>query len=89
MPREITIPPYESYKYLELWEITAWKDGCIWKARPFGNIKAEHEHLLDKQEFTTSSLSTSLTFTDQDIQLDVWTEEELKKLCKKDQKEKT
>jgi hypothetical protein len=88
MPRKITIPPYESYKYLELWKITAWKDESIWSARPFGNIKAEHEPLLDKQEFTTSSLSTSITFTDQDIQLEVWTEEELKE-WQKDQNEKT
>jgi len=28
-----TIPTYKSYKYSEVWEITEWKDGCIYKTR--------------------------------------------------------
>jgi hypothetical protein len=61
MSREIVVQGYESFRYRQLWKITEWKSGCIYKTKPVGYIKAEHEEMLDKENYVASSMSTHLT----------------------------
>lgn len=52
---------YNSYNYREVWLITEWKDGFVWKVSSLGHIhlKDSHKYPLDKYEL--SSISTSKT----------------------------
>ena len=76
MSRKVTVQGYESFRYRELWRITQWKDGCIYKTKSVGFIKATDEARIDKFLFTTSSLPTKLTIQPE-FTIDVLTEEEL------------
>jgi len=58
--KRVKINNYESFRYCELYEITEWRDGCIWRAEPVGFIRAEDECKIDRNKYTTSSLSTDL-----------------------------
>jgi hypothetical protein len=61
MPRDIIVQGYESFRYQQLWKITEWKSGCIYKTQHVGYIKADHEKMLNHENYTTSSISTHLT----------------------------
>lgn len=50
------------YEYHEVWEILEWKDGCHFRVETTGKfIWKPKENWLDKQKYTTSSISTTLT----------------------------
>jgi hypothetical protein len=58
---EITINSYDSYKYNQVWLITEWKDGCVWKVKPIGYILAENKASYPNDKYSLSSISTKLT----------------------------
>lgn len=58
---KITIPSYDAFMYLEVWEITEWRDGLVYKTKSTGMyISYKDEQKLDKRKYTTSSISTRL-----------------------------
>ena len=66
----ITIPSYKFFDFLEVFEVTAWKDGCVYETKTVGFI-----HNLDKPQFPPTKyvlapLSTKLTNTDEPITLE-------------------
>lgn len=60
---KLTIRSHRSHKFLQVWEITEWKDECVYKVKPIGFISNEEidtrNYPGDKYEL--SSISTSLT----------------------------
>ena len=51
---------YRSFRYYEVWEITEWKDGCVYKAISKGHIRSEDKEKFPSDKFVLSSVSTSL-----------------------------
>ena len=55
------VKTYHAFKYLEVYEIIKWKDGCIFDVKSTNKyIPYEDEEKIDRDKFTTSSVSTSL-----------------------------
>lgn len=49
------------YEYHEVWEVTEWRDGDIYKTKTTNKyIWKPKENWLDKQKYITSSISTRL-----------------------------
>lgn len=65
MATSITIPSWKSYLYREVWLITEYRDGCVYKTKSTGKyILTIQEKDLPK-DHTTSSVSTKV-FADKD-----------------------
>ena len=59
--KTVTIEPFDTYLYREVWQITAMKDGCIYKTKSTKKfIHQDDEGKLDAEKFTTSSISTTI-----------------------------
>jgi hypothetical protein len=61
---KLTIESSRSYQYRELFKVTAWKDGCVWKTKSLGFIHRDEEKNYPTSDYITSSISTSLTNED-------------------------
>lgn len=66
---KITIPSYKSYQYKEVWKITEWKDGYIYKTEKTGKY-IKTKRYLNPHKYILASLSTDLT-NQETIELDV------------------
>lgn len=60
---KLIINAYNSFKYKELYEITEWKEACIYKTESIGFIKStDYTHpKVDNKKYVLGSISTSLT----------------------------
>ena len=73
--RRVSVAPYEGWHYLEMFKITEWKDGCIYKTKSIGYIRLSDYNLLDHKEYTASSCTTD--FLKDGGWIDVFTTEEV------------
>ena len=70
------IQSFDSFKFREVFKITQWKDGMIFKTKTTNCfVREEDVEKLDKLKWTTASLSTSLT-RQPEIEIDVRSPEE-------------
>jgi|WetSurMetagenome_2_1015567.scaffolds.fasta_scaffold01396_35 hypothetical protein len=61
MPRHELVKGFMSFQYRQVYKILQWKDGCIYKTKSIGYIKAEDEDKLDAEKYVCGSLSTTQT----------------------------
>ncbi len=47
--------------YVEVWEITEWKNSCIFKTVSIGYAHKDDQRFQDQSRYVLSSLSTSIT----------------------------
>ncbi len=38
---KVSFEPYDAFNYVEVFEITEWKDGCVYKTKPKGFARAD------------------------------------------------
>lgn len=69
----ITIPTWKSFAYNEVWEITEYRNGCIYKTKPTGKFVKSDEDVPDG--YVKSSISTTLLHQD-NITLEMFYAEE-------------
>jgi hypothetical protein len=60
MPKNVTIKSYKSFMYCEVYKVTEWKDGAIYKTEHLGFIESKDANKLPYW-CITSSISTKLT----------------------------
>lgn len=57
----VVVKSIDLYRYREVWLITAWRDGMVFKTKPTGKfILATDEDKIDRTKYVLSSCSTSL-----------------------------
>lgn len=76
--RKISVQGFESWRYVQVYKVTEWKDGCIYKTRPIGFMKAGLRDMLP-EGYVTSSVPTHLSIQPQ-FEIDCLTKEEVESL---------
>lgn len=68
---KITIETFESFKYKQVWEVTEYRDGAIYKTKDTGKYILTVDIPKLPVGYIASSLSTKLMIGDY-ITLDLW-----------------
>ncbi len=58
----MTIPPWESFFYVSVYQVVSRRDGCVYKTKPIGFA---HRDRPKGEDETYSSISTSITGTNE------------------------
>lgn len=70
----VEILPSETWKYVEVFKITQWRDGCVFKTSRLGYMKANHFQAIDREnpnQYIAASVSTAITRNAGTITLDI------------------
>lgn len=71
--KTVIVHPGHMHNYLEVWEITEWRDGHIYRTKQINRfILAEDKHKLNKDTHIAVSPSTSLLCSSRPVEIALW-----------------